>query len=83
MGRVEYHLELPEEVSHTHNTFHISQLQISLANDSIVVLLEDIQVDGCRNYIERPFVIFNGKTKALRNKVVNLVKLQCWHRKGS
>ena len=43
-------------------------------DDSSVVSLEDIQVDDSLNYIERPMVILDRKTKNLRNKVVNLVK---------
>ena len=48
-----------------------------------VVLLEDIQVDDSLNYIERPVAIFDRKSKDLRNKRVELVKVQWQHRKGS
>ena len=43
-------------------------------DDSAVILLEYIQVDDRLNYIERPMVILDRKTKTLRNKVVELVK---------
>ena len=48
-----------------------------------MVLLEDIQVDDCLNYIERPMAILDRKTKTLRNTVVELVKVQWQHHKGS
>ena len=51
-------------------------------DDSTVVALEDIQVDYCLNYIERLVAIIDRKTKTLRNKVVELVKVQWQHRKG-
>ena len=34
------------------------------------------------NYIERPIAILDRKTKDLRNKRVELVKVQWQHRKG-
>ena len=34
-------------------------------------------------YIERPVAILNRKTKDLRNKRIELVKVQWQHRKGS
>ena len=54
-----------------------------MANESAVVPLEDIQVDSSLNYIKRPVAILDRKTKTLRNKVVQLVKVQWQHRKGS
>ena len=52
-------------------------------DDSIVVPLEDIQVDDKLNYIERPVEILHRKVKDMRNKRVWLVKVQWQHRKGS
>ena len=52
-------------------------------DDSIVVPVEDIQVDVHLNDIERLVAILDPKTKILRNKVVELVKVQWQHRKGS
>ena len=82
VDRVTYHLDLLEELSQIHNTFHVSQLQKCLIYDFAVVPLEDIQVDEYLNYIERPVVILDKKTKTLRNKAVELVKVKCLHRKG-
>ena len=48
-----------------------------------MVSLDDIKVDDSLNYIERPMVILDRKTKNLRNKVVELVKVKWQHRKGS
>ena len=52
-------------------------------DDSIVVPLEDIEVDDSLNYIERSVAILNRKTKELWNKRVELVKVQWLHRKDS
>ena len=45
-------------------------------DDSVVVPLEDIQVDDRLDYIERLVMILNKKTKTLRNKAVELVTIQ-------
>ena len=50
-----------------------------MVDDFRVVLLQDIHVDEHLNYIERPVAILEKNTKALRNKVVNLVNVQWWH----
>ena len=54
-----------------------------MVDDSAVIPLEDIQVDSSLNYIERPVTILDRKTNTMRNKVVQLVKVQWRHRKGS
>ena len=46
-----------------------------MVDDSAVVPLEDIQVDDSMNYIERPVPILDKKSKDLRNKRVELVKV--------
>ena len=48
-----------------------------------MIPLEDIQIDERLNYVEKPIAILERKTKALRNKTINLVKVQWQHRKGS
>ena len=46
-----------------------------MVDESAVVPLEDIQVDSNLNYIERPVAILDRKTKTLRNKEIQLVKV--------
>ena len=70
-------------MSQIHDTFHVSQLRKCIADESVVVPLEDIQVDVNLNYDERPIAIRDRKIKVLRNKEVSLVQVQWQHRKGS
>ena len=76
MGKVAYRLELPAELSPIHNTFHVSKLRKYVANEIVVVPLEDIQIDASMNFIEILIVILDRKVKTLRNKEVRLVKVQ-------
>ncbi|KAK9050372.1 hypothetical protein SSX86_000897 [Deinandra increscens subsp. villosa] len=83
VGKVAYQLELPEELSGIHNTFHVSYLRKCLADESAYVPLDDLVIDDKLNYVERPIAILDRKVKRLRNKEVNQVKVQWEHRKGS
>ena len=50
-----------------------------MADDSAVIPLDDIQVDDRLTYVDKPVAILDKKTKALRSKVVSLVKVQWQH----
>ena len=83
VGEVAYRLELPAELEGIHSTFHVSHLRKCLADDSLHVPLNDIEVDEQLNYIEQPIEIVDRKDKQLRNKKIPLVKVVWKHRKGS
>ncbi|KAI3808291.1 hypothetical protein L1987_24240 [Smallanthus sonchifolius] len=81
VGEVAYRLELPDELSGIHPTFHVSHLRKCLADESAHVPLTDIEVDNCLNYIKEPVAILDKKENRLRNKIIQLVKVQWKHRK--
>ncbi|KAI3762604.1 hypothetical protein L1987_53041 [Smallanthus sonchifolius] len=83
VGEVAYRLELPDELSGIHPSFYVSHLRKCLADESAHVPLMDIEVDNSLNYIEEPLAILDRKEKRLRNRVIQLVKVQWKHRKGS
>ena len=83
VGRVAYWLDHSDNLIHIHNTFHVSQLRKCVADDSIVISLNDIRLDECMNYVEKPIAVLDRKTKTLHNKVVFLVKVQWQHQRGS
>ena len=84
VGKVAYRLELPDELSLIHDTFHVSQLRKCVVDDTAVIPLEDIQIDERLNYVEKPIAIVDRKSKVLRSgKAVYSVKVQWRHKKGS
>ena len=83
IGAVAYKLDLPEELSGIHPTFHVSQLRKCLADEAAHVPLDDVTVDDKLNYVEEPVAILDKKEKRLRNKVIPLVRVQWKHRKGT
>ncbi|KAI3814313.1 hypothetical protein L1987_19064 [Smallanthus sonchifolius] len=77
VGEVAYRLELPDELSGIHPTFHVSHLRKCLADESAHIQLTDIEVHNSLNYIEEPVAILDRKEKRLRNKIIQLIKGFC------
>ena len=82
VGKVDYRLELSDELSQLHTTFQISKLQKCLMDVTVILSLDDIQLDKQLNYVERSIMILDRKMKTLRNKVLPLVKVEWQHQKG-
>ena len=83
IGKVAYRLELPEELSRIHNTFHVSHLRKCLADDALYVPLEEIELDNQLNYIEEPIAIVEEQLRRINNKTVKTYKVQWKHRKDT
>ena len=67
-GKVAYRIELLEEFSRIHRTFHVSQLRKCIMDQEAVVSLDDTQVDERLNYVVRPVAIMEKNKKILWNK---------------
>ncbi|GKF50107.1 hypothetical protein Tco_0143358 [Tanacetum coccineum] len=52
-GLVAYRLDLPEELDGVHDTFHVSNLKKCLADPTLQVPLDEIQVDAKLNFVEK------------------------------
>nr|GEV62541.1 putative reverse transcriptase domain-containing protein [Tanacetum cinerariifolium] len=59
VGHVAYRLDLPEELNGVHDTFHVSNLKKCLADPTLQVPLDDIQVDAKLNFVEEPVEILD------------------------
>nr|GEX60115.1 retrotransposon protein, putative, Ty3-gypsy subclass [Tanacetum cinerariifolium] len=57
VGPVAYRIRLPEELNGVHDTFHVSDLKKCLANPTLQVPLDEIQVDAKLNFVEEPMEI--------------------------
>ncbi|KAD2805349.1 hypothetical protein E3N88_38726 [Mikania micrantha] len=74
IGPVAYRLRLPDELSGVHDLFHVSNLKKCLADESLVIPIEEIQVDEQLHFIEEPFEIMDRKVKQLRRSRIPIVK---------
>ncbi|GJV13798.1 ribonuclease H-like domain-containing protein [Tanacetum coccineum] len=74
VGSVAYKLELPQELSRIHNTFHVSNLKKCYSDDPLVVPLEGLQVDDKLHFVEELVEIMDREVKKLRRSCVPIVK---------
>ncbi|GKE10113.1 putative reverse transcriptase domain-containing protein [Tanacetum coccineum] len=75
VGTIAYKLELPQELSRVHNTFHVSNLKKCYSDDPLVVPLEGLQVDDKLHFVEEPVEIMDREVKQLRRSRVPIVKI--------
>nr|GEU60514.1 hypothetical protein [Tanacetum cinerariifolium] len=54
IGPVAYRIRLPEELIGVHDTFHVSNLKKCLADPTLQVPLDEIQVDAKLNFVKEP-----------------------------
>ncbi|GKD64088.1 putative reverse transcriptase domain, ribonuclease H-like domain, aspartic peptidase domain protein, partial [Tanacetum coccineum] len=57
VGPVAYKLELPEELSIVHNTFHESNLKKCLFDESLIISMKELWLDDKLNFVEEPIEI--------------------------
>ncbi|GJY84503.1 putative reverse transcriptase domain-containing protein [Tanacetum coccineum] len=73
IGPVAYRLELPQELSRVHNVFQVCNLKKCLSDDTLVIPLEEIQLDDKLNFVEEPVKIMNREVKQLkRSRILSL-----------
>nr|GFB48435.1 putative reverse transcriptase domain-containing protein [Tanacetum cinerariifolium] len=66
VGDVAYKLDLPEEVSRVHNTFHVSNLKKCHADEPLAVPLDGLHVDDKLYFVEEPIEIIDREVKRLK-----------------
>ncbi|GJU04449.1 putative reverse transcriptase domain-containing protein [Tanacetum coccineum] len=75
-GPVAYKLELPRELQGIYNTFHVSNLKKCLADENLMIPLEEIQLDDKLHFIEEPIEIMDREVKQLKKSRIPIVKEQ-------
>ncbi|GJT03785.1 putative reverse transcriptase domain-containing protein [Tanacetum coccineum] len=78
VGTVDYRLELPDQLSRVHITFHVSNLKKCYANEPLSISLDEIQIDDKLNFIEEPVEIMDREVKQLKQSRIPIVKV-CWN----
>ncbi|KAD1410637.1 hypothetical protein E3N88_42867 [Mikania micrantha] len=63
IGSVAYRLELPLELSNIHDVFHISNLKKCLNDESLIVPLEELQIDDKLQFTEEPVEVMDREVK--------------------
>ncbi|GKC31190.1 putative reverse transcriptase domain-containing protein [Tanacetum coccineum] len=63
VGKVAYRLELPQELSRVHHTFHVSNMKKCYTDQPLVMPLEGIHVDDKLQFVEEPVEIMEREIK--------------------
>ncbi|KAJ9566126.1 hypothetical protein OSB04_002092 [Centaurea solstitialis] len=82
IGPVAYRLDLPMELSSIHDTFHVSNLKKCLSEETVVLPLDEIQIDGQLRALEEPIEILDREIKQLRRSRIPIVKVRWNSRHG-
>nr|GFC34482.1 putative reverse transcriptase domain-containing protein [Tanacetum cinerariifolium] len=82
VGKVAYKLELPQELSRVHHTFHVSNLKKCYSDEPLVMPLEGIHIDNTLQFVEEPNEIMKREIKRLKRSRIPLVKVRSNSRRG-
>nr|GEX32845.1 hypothetical protein [Tanacetum cinerariifolium] len=82
VGTIAYRLELPEQLSRVHNTFHVSNLKKYLSDGTLVILLDKIQIEDKLHFVEEHIEIMDRKAKCLKQSRIPIVMVRWNSRRG-
>nr|GEY47009.1 putative reverse transcriptase domain-containing protein [Tanacetum cinerariifolium] len=78
VGTIAYRLELLEQLSRVHSTFHVSNLRKCLAYEPLAIPLDEIQIDEELYFIKEPVKIMDREVNHLKQSRISIVKV-CWN----
>ncbi|GKE88640.1 hypothetical protein Tco_1566115, partial [Tanacetum coccineum] len=82
VGSIAYKLELPEELSRVHNTFHVSNLKKCYANKPLAIPLDGLHSDDKLHFVKEPVEIIDHEVKWLKRSRIPIIKVRWSSRRG-
>ncbi|GKB92832.1 putative reverse transcriptase domain-containing protein [Tanacetum coccineum] len=82
VGMLAYRLELPEQLSRVHSTFHVSNLKKCFVDEPVAIPLDEIQIDDKLYFIKEPVEIMDREIKWLKQRRIPIVKVRWNSRRG-
>ncbi|GJY83396.1 putative reverse transcriptase domain-containing protein [Tanacetum coccineum] len=83
VGTIAYRLELPQQLSRVHSTFHVSNFKKCLSDESLVIMLDEIQIDDKLHFVEEPVEIMDREVKRLKQSRIPIIKVRWNSRRGT
>ncbi|GKC93059.1 putative reverse transcriptase domain-containing protein [Tanacetum coccineum] len=75
VGAISYKLNLPQELSRVHNTFHVSNLKKCYADEPLAVPLDVLHIDDKLYFVKEPVEIMDHEVKRLKQSHILIVKV--------
>ncbi|GJZ59405.1 hypothetical protein Tco_0615221 [Tanacetum coccineum] len=72
---VAYRLKLSQQLSTVHSMFHVSNLKKCLSDESLVIPLDEIQIDDKHHFVEEPVEIMDREVKRLKQSRIPNIKV--------
>ncbi|GJY97240.1 putative reverse transcriptase domain-containing protein [Tanacetum coccineum] len=82
VGTVAYRLELPQQLSRVHSTFHVSNLKKCLSDEPLAISLDEIHIDDKLHFVEEPVEIMDHEVKRLKQSYILIIKVRWNSRRG-
>ncbi|GKE51393.1 hypothetical protein Tco_1486549 [Tanacetum coccineum] len=64
------------------STFHVSNLKKCLSDESLVISLDEIQIDDKLHFVEEPVEIMDKEVKQLKQSRIPIVNVRCNSSRG-
>jgi hypothetical protein len=82
IGPVAYRLRLPQELSNVHPTFHVSNLKKCLSDETLIIPLDEIEVNESLHFVEQPVEIMDREIKRTKQSRIPIVKVRWSAKRG-
>ncbi|GJZ50640.1 hypothetical protein Tco_0604830 [Tanacetum coccineum] len=79
---IAYRLELPQQLSRVHNTFHVSNLKKCLSDEPLAIPLDEIHIDDKLHFIKELVEILYCEVKQLKKSRIPIIKVRWNSRRG-
>ncbi|GKC15860.1 putative reverse transcriptase domain-containing protein, partial [Tanacetum coccineum] len=73
VGAVAYNLELPQELSRVHHTFHVSNLKKCYADEPLAVPLGGLHIDDKLHFVEELVEVMDREVKQLKQSRILII----------
>ncbi|GJR99027.1 hypothetical protein Tco_0315536 [Tanacetum coccineum] len=76
VGVVANKLELPQELSRVHSTFHVSNLKNCYSDEPLAIPLDGLHIDDKLHFVEESIEIMDREVQRLKQSCILIVKVR-------